>query len=292
MMTRMRDRAMVCKELFANMSQAIQPAASARVPGHFGEWMQGRLGQGGPLVLITLACPDLAVTARRVADGPLALEQERAVLAPDQAARLLGALGLPVQGRYRLHADMPPGGGAGASTAALVALARAAGYRGTVKDLAVACLAAEGASDPLMLTRPDGALWAPREAREVQAISPPPPCDIIGGFLGPPQRTDPVDLAFPDIGDLVAAWRDARGDRAALAALASASAQRCTAMRGPSGDPMAALARDLGALGHARAHTGSARALIFAPGCVPLDAGAALRAAGLSGVLRFSTGGA
>lgn len=254
--------------------------------------MQGRLGTGGPLVLLTLACPDLAVTATRIAGGPLALEQERAILVPAQAARLLEVLGLPVRGRYRLHADMPPGGGAGASTAALVALARAAGYHGAAKELAAACLAAEGATDPLMLARPDAVLWAPRVAREVSALRPPPLCDIVGGFLGPPQRTDPADLAFPDIADLVAAWQDARGDRAALAALASQSAQRCTEARGPTHDPMAALCRDLGALGHARAHTGPARALIFAPGCVPPDAGAALRAAGLSGVLGFSTGGA
>jgi hypothetical protein len=52
------------------------------------------------------------------------------------------------------------------------------------------------------------------------------------------------------------------------------------------------LARDLGALGYARAHTGPARALIFAPGKVPNGAGAALKEAGLRDVLHFRTGGA
>lgn len=275
------------------MVYATQAVRTARVPSHFGEWLQGRLGgSGGPLVLITLSCPALAVTAERIAQGPFVLEQARTVLTTDQAASLLDVLGLPVRGRYRLYADMPPGGGAGASTAALVALARAAGHAGSPSDLAAACLAAEGASDPLMLARPDGVLWASREARIVCALPPPPSCEIIGGFFGPPQRTDAADLAFPDIDDLVAEWQAAPGNRAALAALASESARRCTDLRGPKGDPMAALARDLGALGHARAHTGSARALIFAPGCVPPGAVPALRAAGLSGVLRFSTGGA
>jgi hypothetical protein len=55
---------------------------------------------------------------------------------------------------------------------------------------------------------------------------------------------------------------------------------------------MSDLARELGALGYARAHTGPARALIFAPGKVPGGAGAALQEAGLRDVLRFRTGGA
>jgi hypothetical protein len=83
----------------------------------------------------------------------------------------------------------------------------------------------------------------------------------------------------------------ARGDLAAVAGIATESARRCSALRGPV-DPMAALARDLGALGHTRAYTGTARALIFAPGKVPDGAGAALAEAGLTGVLRFATGGA
>jgi hypothetical protein len=54
---------------------------------------------------------------------------------------------------------------------------------------------------------------------------------------------------------------------------------------------MAELARDLGALGHTRAYTGAARALVFAPGTVPEGIEVALSEAGLTGVLRFVTGG-
>ncbi|WP_363322866.1 asparaginase domain-containing protein, partial [uncultured Alcanivorax sp.] len=35
----------------------------ATVTGHFGEWVQGRFGPEGPVVLITLPCPDFRVTA-------------------------------------------------------------------------------------------------------------------------------------------------------------------------------------------------------------------------------------
>jgi hypothetical protein len=79
---------------------------------------------------------------------------------------------------------------------------------------------------------------------------------------------------------------------APLARIASESSARTTALRGPGDDPTAALAARLGALGHARAHTGSARALIFPPGEAPARAEAALRAAGYSGILRFRTGAA
>ena len=42
------------------------------VPGHFGEWLQGRLGPDGPLALVTLACPDRGVRVTRT-PGPFAL---------------------------------------------------------------------------------------------------------------------------------------------------------------------------------------------------------------------------
>ena len=42
----------------------------AEVAGHFGEWIQGRLGPDGPLALVTVACPALSVRAVRE-DGDL-----------------------------------------------------------------------------------------------------------------------------------------------------------------------------------------------------------------------------
>jgi uncharacterized protein involved in propanediol utilization len=180
--------------------------------------------------------------------------------------------------------------GAGSSTASLIALSRAAGA--DEATLPAACLGVEGATDPLMLPQPDRLLWSSRRAEICGEFKAPPLCEIVGGYLGDPIRTDPADSDFADISDLVPLWADAANgtDLAKLASLASEAADRTTRLRGPTGDPSAALARALGALGHARAHTGSARAFIFAPGTVPEAAEAVLTRAGLSGVFRFSTG--
>ncbi|MET4101805.1 uncharacterized protein involved in propanediol utilization [Roseovarius sp. MBR-78] len=271
------------------MTRQMTPVArpAIRVPGHFGEWIQGRLGPEGPVVLVTLACPALGVMAAGEGPGIDRLFPPRAV------AGFARALGLGPVAWPGLGCDMPMGAGAGASTACLVASARAMGARAEPEALARACLAVEGATDPLMYPAPDAMLWASREARVIEDLPLPPPCEVVGGFWGASARTDPEDHDFPDIADLVPFWRAAvaRGDLAAVAGIATESARRCSALRGPV-DPMAALARDLGALGHTRAYTGTARALIFAPGKVPDGAGAALAEAGLTGVLRFATGGA
>ncbi|MFZ5964824.1 hypothetical protein ACOXXX_17915 [Thalassococcus sp. BH17M4-6] len=255
------------------------------VAGHFGEWLQGRLGADGPLALVTVACPALQV---RTGPGPASVPLFDAA----QLARFAADLGLRDPAWPTLQYDMPFGCGAGASTATLVALARWASFSGTDAELARACVRVEGATDPLMLPAPDSVLWAPREGRSLQALPPPPGAVIVGGYWGAPQRTDPADTAFDDIADLIPDWDAAcrDGDLARAAALAATSARRCTASRGPQ-DPMPELARDLGALGHLRAHTGSARGLIFAPGDVPEHAATALTEAGLTGVLHFPTGG-
>lgn len=259
---------------------------TVRIAGHFGEWLQGRLGPDGPIALVTVPCPALGVSARRMGDGPLVLYQDRPVLSPERARDFLARIGA-AEGRFALQAEMPPGGGAGASTAALLALAGLSGQGGA--ELAQTCLAVEGASDPLMLPRPDAVLWAPREGRVLADLPPLPGAEILGGFWGAPRVTDPADTEFPDVSDLVTGILQGCA-LPALAEFATASATRCTAMRGPAGDPTADLARDLGALGHLRAHTGSARGLIFAPGAVPQGAAAALREAGMTEVLQFLTG--
>ncbi|WP_375261660.1 propanediol utilization protein [Palleronia sp.] len=246
--------------------------------GHFGEWMQGRLGPGGPLALVTLSCPLSPVEVSPGA-GPL--------LPPERIANFCAALGVADPG-LGLVARLPLGGGTGASTAALLQIARAVGFHDPDR-LAAACLAAEGASDPLMLARPDGVLWAPREGRALAKVAPPPAAEIVGGFWGPPLPTDPSDIAFPDIADLFRLWSGR--DLPLCAEIASESARRTTTARGPADDPTATLAADLGALGWARAHTGSARALIYAPGTVPAAAEAALAEAGLTDIVGFRTGG-
>ncbi|EBA08324.1 hypothetical protein [Sagittula stellata] len=251
------------------------------VAGHFGEWLQGRLGPDGPVVLVTCPCPVLRVSP---AAGP-------ALFPADSVERFCAALGTDSAHWPELACDMPPGGGAGASTAWLVAGARAVAPHATAEQIARACLSVEGACDPLMFPDPDRLLWASREGRIVERLSAPPRCEVVGGFWGAPTRTDPADHAFPEVDDLVTDWRRAvtEADLGIAAGIATASATRCDALRGP-GDPMTGLARDLKALGVVRAHTGSARGLIFAPGAVPATAEPALREAGLTQVLHFTTG--
>ncbi|ARJ68995.1 hypothetical protein [Paracoccus contaminans] len=249
------------------------------VPGHFGELLQGRLGPEGPVALMTLPLP-LPVIAAQVTGPGAAVAGP---LPPPLARGLLRRLGLGFPGRVLIRARLPVGGGAGCSTAALVALARLAGWRGDPMDLARACVAVEGASDPLMLPGAGRLLWASREGRVLGAMPPLARCEIVGGFFGPPQATRDAG-AFADISDLIAGWRAA--DLPRQAALASESAARRW------GDDRAAqAARALGALGWTAAHTGSARGLIFRRGAVPPCWRAALLAAGGRSLLRFRVGG-
>jgi uncharacterized protein involved in propanediol utilization len=202
---------------------------------------------------------------------------------------LFRSLDLQAGGVVRLRPAVVPGLGTGVSTASLVALARLSGWRGPPARLAEACVRAEGASDPLMFANPDRLLWSSRAGRVMERLPPLPRYEILGGFRGEGERTEAQDSDFDDESDLIARWRTAPG-LAGLAAIASESAARCTARRGPEGDDAADLAAALGALGWMRAHTGAARGLIFAPGGVPDGAEALLQAAGWRGLRRLRGG--
>ncbi|MFN3208648.1 MAG: propanediol utilization protein [Roseovarius sp.] len=251
------------------------------VHGHFGEWFQGRIGASGPVALVTLVCTPLVVTAPSKDEFPFTADQLAGF------ARAIGVKALPGARR-----NFPLGIGAGGSTATLVAAARSAGFAGPPDRLARACLAVEGATDPLMYDAPDSLLWASRSGEVLRRMPPPPRAAILGGLWGAPVRTDAKDVAFEDVSDLARDWAAATeaGDLPRVAAIASESARRCIARRGPD-DPMNDLARDLGALGTVRAHTGSARGLVFAPGQIPPRAAAAMNEAGLEDILGFETGG-
>ena len=265
--------------------------AEASVAGHFGELLQGRLGPDGPLALVTLPAPELRVTARLLA-GPFTVHcagGNRCLGRGDAAAICRSVTGKAPGGRLLLHAEMPVGGGAGSSTAALMAAARGHPAPDAAR-MARICLALEGATDPLMHASPARLLWAPREARVLALLPALPDLCVVGGFLGPGRRTEAGDLDFPDISDLAAAWPKAaaNGDLVVLARLATESARRTVARRGGAPlEPMLAVGARLGALGAVIAHTGSARGLIFAPETAAPAAVAELRALGLRQVHRF-----
>ena len=269
---------------------------SVSVAGHFGELMQGRLGANGPLALISLPCPDLCLHATAMPAQGLSIHSRSGapIVTPARARAFLAQLNLRLNAKVTLAPQMPVGAGAGASTAALACLARLAGWRGDDLALARACVASEGASDPLMLRGPAQILWASREGRVLARLPALPAFDILGGFWGDGRRTDPADLHFPDISALLTGWEQAAKlqDLAAIAKLATISAQATLALRNVQNDPTAALAARLGALGYLIAHTGSARGLIFARNTVPQNGRAALRAAGLSRPLIFGYRGA
>jgi uncharacterized protein involved in propanediol utilization len=264
--------------------------------GHLGELLQGRLGHEGPVALLTLPCPTLLMHGFW-RPGRFDLHQPgRQILTRAQAAGLLRALALPVTGQFTLRTEMPLGGGAGSSTAALVAIARLAGYRAprnlrqaalAAHALAAAALAIEGATDPLMFARPARLLWASREARCLAILPPLPAFDVLGGFCGPTLRTDPADGRFPDIADLADALPLAMRSAKSLAEISSESARRSLVSRALGPDPTEDLAKDLGALGYAIGHTGPARALLFAPGAMPSGARSALLEAGFRQLTQF-----
>lgn len=276
--------------MYSPHPRRVAPAPGhARVDGHFGELLQGRLGPDGPVALVTLPCPALSASVTLLPGGPGLHQPDGRVLCHDRARRFLRFLGIRHPQRAVLRLGMPPGGGAGASTAALVALGRA--YGADESRLVEACLRAEGASDPLMLPAPGRVLWASRQGRVIARLPALPRMEVLGGFCGPARRTDPADNRFPDIGDLLQDWPAALHDLARTAEMASESARRTLALRGPVDDRTQAIAAGLGALGFAIAHTGSARALLFRPGDVPAGATSAVIAAGWRGIVRFRTGG-
>ena len=265
-----------------------------RVTGHFGEWLQGRLGPDGPVVLVTLPCEALGASISLVRTNGRC-PKPPSLLSPSVIGAFLEALDIePPKADTEVTVDARPGAGAGMSTAMLLALARAIGIGASPEALANACLNAEGAVDPLMMDRPETLLWASREARAVRSMPQPPAFVVLGGFLGPPIQTVPDDSCFADISDLVPNWIAAAegGDRIELARIAAVSAGRTTALRGPEEDRTAVLAQDLDALGWCRAHTGSARGLLFEPGHVPVGVEDRLRSEGYADVLRFATKGA
>lgn len=263
---------------------------SLYVAGHFGELLQGTLGPNGPVVLVTLPCQQVGVFARHDPALPFGFHGKQSAEDLSVPLRtLFSALNLPIQGGFVIRSIMEAGLGTGVSTACLVAAARLAGWQGDPMDLARACVESEGASDPLMIPHPERLLWASRLGKPIETYSSPPEFEVLGGFFGPPLRTDANDNRYADISDLIEGWRKAQ-TLAEFAQLASESAARNLTLRGLADDPTCDLAKELGALGWQISYSGAARGLIFAPGTIPQGAERHIETKGLRHVVRFGTG--
>ena len=261
--------------------------------GHFGEWLQGRLGPDGPLALISVPCPLFHCDAM-VEDAEVTSFQGHGIaLNADQMETLLGRLDVSLPKRITVQSTIPVRAGLGASTASILSVIKAlSGDTLSVDQTARICVEIEGATDPLMFDQFEGLLWASRSATLIERLPAPPKFEIGGGRWGQGLATDATDLKFPDIADLVVSWRDAvaHGSHEKIASLATESADRTTTLRGPQDDPSQEIARELGALGYVRAHTGSARGFLFSPDQAPANALTRLAEAGLTNTCKFLTG--
>lgn len=265
----------------------------AKASGHFGEWIQGRIGDSGPVGLISVQCPHFWVRFNHQKSDSLVYENVLPSLSKAKLEHLLDLLNRPKTGLFTAHTNMAFGAGLGASTASLLAAALSVVSPTTATStLAKAINQVEGASDPLMYAEFDRLLWASRTADILDRFAPPPRFTVLGGTWGEPQRTDPADENFPDISDLLAEWRTATNakSQAQVAEISTESFGRTTKLRGDDSDPTLSIARDLKALGVIRAHTGSARGILFEADEVPHSGLNVLTEAGYSCATVFQTG--
>lgn len=168
-------------------------------------------------------------------------------------------------GRLRVASTALPGGGAGFST-----MSGLAGLRlcRTSAPLTEARLlwSIEGAVDPLMFPQPERLIWASRRIEIIEKTALAPKLWAVGGYDGPPVRTDPHLNDFEDVSDLLDQLRRGRimGDESIDAQVATESAHRNQKrLPKPRFTAIVALARSLAAAGVAVAHTGSGICILF-----------------------------
>lgn len=274
-------------------SDMAQPVC-VRIAGHFGELVQGVLGPGGPVALITLPCRALLSEVRyRPAPGALRIAADPAHKVRLLAEELLHRWAPPgTGGQLTITRAMAPGAGAGSSTADLLgtirALAQAFGQSPPPEAEAALCLGIEGAVDPLMY--PGMVLFASRRADVIETLPPLPAFQVVGGFAGPGHVTDPADTAFPDMSAAFAMARRGmiEGDPVTIARAAHLSAEANQDRNpNPFWDDLCRIGKATGALGPIVSHTGSAIGLLFSPDQTVQSPMASLYEIGLTDVLTF-----
>lgn len=162
-----------------------------RISGHFGEILQGRLGPEGQSCW-SCPAPVLGAEAWVEPSASLSLWGSPAV-GRGRLVALLRGLGLPLRGRFVLRVQMPPGGGAGASTAGLLALARAVGARPSPGLMAL-IRGIEGAS---IFVLPQAAGLGLSPGQVLGHLRPCRAFQVLGGFWGSGQRADAGTRGLP-----------------------------------------------------------------------------------------------
>ena len=261
----------------ASSEASAHRAVRVALPGTCGELVQGTL-DGEPCLI---SCPIdyySSVEVRFQPQGGWTVPEH----APKTRAALqagLAYLGQTASGGYvHLRAELPRGRGYGSSTAdigaTLYALGQAAGQRLIPSEVARLAVHVEPTDSSLF---PGLALWGHRYGHVYEDLGSPPALMVV--ILDPGGVVD--TLAFNqldhrgDLGQLAPRHREAfalvreglrQGNLRALGAAATLSARAHQAiLANPLLEPTLSLARDVGALGVCRAHSGTLLGLLLDP---------------------------
>ena len=268
------------------------PAKSKNVivNGHFGEFIQGKLGVTEPLVLVTIPSRfyKVQVTYRKGSFG--VVQNGTSFYDRSVVSELAKLANVRLKGRITICLSMPEACGLGSSTATRVGILRAISPSISVNSIVSICLKHERALDPIMYKSPERLLWAPREGKIVEKLPRLPEISCIGGLFGSPLKTNPLDNNFPIIKDLVDKWKQKNMTDKNFAEICAESSERTIRIKKLHDDPTRQIAKEIGALGFSIAHTGNARNFIFPNESIPSNAEKILSSYGFKNVHRFSLG--
>ena len=177
------------------------------VNGHFGEFIQGKLGVNEPLVLVTIPSRFYKVQVTYTKGSFEVVQNGTSFYNRTVVSELANLANARLNGRITICLSMPEACGLGSSTATRVGILRAIRPSISVNSIVSICLKHERASDPIMYKSPERLLWAPREGKIIEKLPRLPKISCVGGLFGLPLKTNPLDNNFPIIKDLVDMWK-------------------------------------------------------------------------------------
>ena len=260
------------------------------VNGHFGEFIQGKLGVNEPLVLVTIPSRFYKVQVTYTKGSFEVVQNGTSFYNRTVVSELAKLANARLNGRITICLSMPEACGLGSSTATRVGILRAIRPSISVNSIVSICLKHERASDPIMYKSPERLLWAPREGKIIEKLPRLPKISCVGGLFGLPLKTNPLDNNFPIIKDLVDKWKRTNMTDKNFAEICAESSERTISIRKLSNDPIRKIAKEIGALGFSIAHTGNVRNFIFPYESIPSIAEKTLASYGFKNVHRFSLG--